>query len=173
MRYKFFVLIIFFYSFNLTATNIRVIDINFIIENHHDFISLITDIEKDQKHHKNVFNKNEKNLEEQQKKINELSLILDNTELEKEISKYNDDLNNFNLIINNFNAHYEKQIINLKNRILEKILETLKKYSLDNQIELILDSNNYILSTNNINITDIINNNLKEINFDTNFEKYK
>ena len=167
------VFFILFTPFNSFAANIRVIDLNYLIENHNDFLNLISKIEEDQKFHKNIFSNIEKDLEKEQKRINELKMILDSLELEKLIDKYNKDLNNFNLKINNFNIHYESQIINLKNQILEKILEILKKYSLDNEIELILDSNSYILSSNNINITSIIKDNLKEINFDTSFEKYK
>ncbi len=162
-----------FTSFNSFSANIRVIDLNYLIENHNDFLNLISKIEEDQKFHKSIFSNIEKDLEKEQKRINELKMILDSLELEKIIDKYNKDLNNFNLKINNFNIHYESQIINLKNQILEKILEILKKYSLDNEIELILDSNSYILSSNNINITSIIKDNLKEIKFDISFEKYK
>ena len=62
---------------------------------------------------------------------------------------------------------------NLKNVILNEILEILKKYSLDNQIDLILDSNHYILSNNSININDFILEELNKLNIETGFERYK
>ena len=60
-----------------------------------------------------------------------------------------------------------------KNTILEKILEILEDFSLENKVDLVLDSNNYILSSNSINITDLILNELNKITFDISFEKYK
>ena len=78
----------------------------------------------------------------------------------------------FNQEISKFNNHYEAQVNILKNNILNKILEILKKYSLNNKIDLILDSNNYILSSNSINITDLIIELSNEKKIEMNFEKY-
>ncbi len=165
--------IFFFYSFLLNATNIRVINLNSLIDNTNELRELVTKIENDQTFHRDKFLEKELILQSKISKIEELKLILDNSELEKEISKYNNDLNNFNNEISEFNLHYEKQINNLKSDILDKILEILKKYSLDNQIDLILDSNNYILASNSINITNLILDEINKINFETSFEKFK
>ena len=86
---------------------------------------------------------------------------------------YNSNLQNFNIKISNFNDHYENQINIIKNNILLEIINLLKKFSLDNEIDLILDSNNYILSSNSIDITSLIQTELNKINIDINFEKYK
>ena len=95
-------------------------------------------------------------MESEFKRIEKLNLILEPSELEKEIENYNSKLNNFNETIKNFNLHYDRQINNLKNKIISIILDVLKKHSEDYKIDLILDSNNYILSSNSINITDLI-----------------
>ena len=102
-----------------------------------------------------------------------MNLILDSSELEKEIDSYNTKLNNFNNKIEQFNLHYDKQINNLKNKIINIILDVLKKYSEDYKIDLILDSNNYILSSNSINITSLINDQVNNQKIEINFEKYK
>lgn len=134
---------------------------------------LLISIEKDQVKHKSNFKELESKLEEELKNIDNLKLILDNDGLENEINIYNQNLKNFNYEIKKFNDHYESQINNLKNIILKKIIEIIKKYSLDNQIDLILDSNSYILSSNSIDITEIMQEELNNLNFDINFEKYK
>ena len=51
-------------------------------------------------------------------------------------------------------------------------MEILKKYSEDNQIDLVLDSKNYVLSSNSINITDLILEQVNKKNIEINFEKY-
>ena len=93
------------------------------------------------------------------------SLEIWNNNLSKEIANF--------LTFQQFNFHYENQINILKNIILEKTLEILKKYSFDNKIDLILRSNNYILSNDSLNITNVILEKLNNINFDTKFEKFK
>ena len=130
-------------------------------------------IKKDQEEHKNNFKLEESNLESEFKRIEKLNLILEPSELEKEIENYNLELNNFNKKIENFNLHYDKQINNLKNKIINIIIDTLKKYSEDNKIDLILDSNNYILSSNSINITSLIKDEVNKKKIEISFEKYQ
>ena len=168
----FLTFIIIFFSTNALSTNVRVLDFQKIIENNKNLSLLYDEINKDQESHKKKFSNEEIVLQNELKKIEELNLILDPSELEKEIEKYNKKLNDFNNIIEEFNLHYEKQINNLKNKIVNIILEILKKYSEDNKIDLILDSNNYILSSNTINITDLINDQVNKRKIEINFEKY-
>ena len=159
-------------NFSAFATNIRVVNFQSIIENNINLILLYEQIDKDQISHKEIFTLEELTLEEEFKRIEELNLILEPIELEKEIEKYNSKLNNFNDKIEKFNLHYELQINNLKNRIVNVILEILKQYSEDNKIDLVLDSNNYVLSSNSINITDIIKDKVSNKSIEINFEKY-
>ena len=173
MTFKFFlILIIINFSSNAFSTNIRVIDFQKIIENN-IFTSLLYDqIDKDQLTHKEKFKNNELELKNELERIEKLNLILDSSELEKEIEIYNQKLNKFNEKIENFNLHYELQINNFKNKIINIILEILKTYSEDNKIDLILDSTNYILSSNSINSTDLIQDQVNKKTIELNFEKY-
>ena len=173
MKLNIFVFILFLlYSFLLNASNIRVVDLNRIIDNNKTLLELVSKIEEDQLMHREKYKNNELLLQSKLAKIDELKLILENTELQKEILTYNEQLNQFNLEIKKFNIHYEDQLNKLRSKILNRVLEILKKYSQDNKIDLILDSNNYILSSNTINITNIILDELNKINFDISFEKY-
>ena len=164
--------IIFIFSSSVFSTNIRVLDFQNVIESNESFFILYEKIEKDQVVHKKKFTNEELNLESEFQRIEKLNLILEPTELEKEIENYNDELKIFNEKIEKFNLHYEVQINNLKNIIANLILEELKKYSEDNNIDLVLDSNNYILSSNSINITDFIIDMINKKKIDFNFEKY-
>ena len=165
--------IIIFFSSSAFSTSVRVLDFQKIIENNTNLSLLYEKIEKDQYAHREKFNNEELNLESEYKRIEKLNLILEPSELEKEIENYNFKLNNFNETINDFNLHYDKQINNLKNKIISIILDVLKKYSEEYKIDLILDSNNYVLSSNSINITDLINDQVNKQKIEINFEKYK
>ena len=168
----FLIFIIISFSTNAFSTNIRVLDFQHIIENNINISILYDKIDKDQIFHKENFKKEELNLKNELDRIEKLKLILESAELEKEIDNYNNQLNNFNDKIQKFNLHYELQINNLKNRIANIILEILKQYSEDNNIDLVLDSNNYVLSSNSINITDIIKDKVSNKSIEINFEKY-
>ena len=168
----FLICVIFIFSSNAFSTNIRVLDFQMIIEANPSLSLLYDQINKDQENHKKKFNLEELNLQSELERIEKLNLILESSELEKEIEIYNTKLKNFNNKIENFNLHYDKQISSLKNKIINIILETLKTYSEDNKIELILDSNNYILSSNSINITEIIKDQVNKKKIEINFEKY-
>ena len=165
---------VFFFISNISnATNIRVIDLNSVIENNLSLVSLYENIKSDQTIFKDEFQAEENKLQQDFAKLEELKLILDTEELSSEINSYNDKLNNFNLRIDKFNSHYDNQILKLKDEILNLTIDTLKKYSTDNEIDLILDSNNYILSSNSINITDIILEETNKIRIEFKFEKYQ
>jgi Skp family chaperone for outer membrane proteins len=154
------------------GTNIRVLDFQKIIENNTNISKLYDEITKDQESHKEKFKNEELSLQSELERIEKLNLILEPTELEKEIGKYNITLNIFNDKITQFNLHYESQINNLKNTIMNITLELLKKYSDENEIDLVLDSSNYILSSNSINITNIIQDLVNSKQIEINFEKY-
>lgn len=144
-----------------------------IIDNSESLKSLYNLVENDQKQFLNNFKNEEASLEIKLSEINELKMILNAQELDKEIDIYNELLNNFNYRVEKFNIHYDNQINIHKNIIINKVVDLLKEYSLENNVDLILDANNYILSNNSINITDFITTKLNEIIIESNFEKYK
>ena len=154
------------------STNIRVLDFQKIIQNNTNLVSLYDLINNDQEIHNTLFSNQELNLQTELKKIEELNLILEPEEMKREVEIYNKKLNVFNDKIEKFNLHYELQINNLKNKIINITLDILKKYSEDYKIDLILDSNNYILSSNSINITDLIEEKVSKKKIEINFEKY-
>ena len=164
--------LVFGFSFKAYPTNIRVIDFQMILENNNNLLLFYEKVNKDQKIHKEKFKIEELNLKKELEKIEELNLILDPSELEIEIQNYNLKLTEFNLKIEKFNSHYELQINDLKNKIIEIILDILKKYSDENKVDLVLDSTNYILSSNSINITKIIQEQVNTQQIETNFEKF-
>ena len=173
MKVRIFLIFIFiFNSSSVFSTTIKVVDFQKIIENNINISLLYEQISNDQVIHKVKFNNEELDLQNELERIEKLNLILDPTELEKEIQNYNIKLNNFNDKIASFNSHYDLQINKLKNKVINIILEELKQYSQVNNIELILDSNNYILSSNAINITDLIQDQVNKIKIEINFEKY-
>ena len=171
-KYLFFIIVTLF-SLNCNSNNIRVINLDLIVNQNISFQELINKIENDQSIHRDNLLKIENDLSSKLEEIEELKLILSSKELQNEIEIYNSELNKFNEKVNNFNLHYDKQLNNMKNKILDKILELIKEYSMENKIDLIIESKSYIMASNSIDISQIIIEKLNNIKFETNFKKFE
>ena len=97
------------------------------------------------------------------KNIEESKLILNENEVNLQIENYNNQLKNFTILVDEFNLHYQNQISKIREKVLKEIIQLLEKYAIKNKIDLILDSTSYLIASNSIDITEKINNDLKEI----------
>tara|TARA_B100000989_G_C19336400_1_gene383094 strand:- start:95 stop:628 length:534 start_codon:yes stop_codon:yes gene_type:complete len=175
---KFINLIILFYInffyLNALAQTIAIINVQSLIDNNQQYINILKDIENDQKKYLNKFQKKENELKNLIKDINDSELILSENEINLKIDNYNKNLNDYTILIENFNLHYQKQIVNIRETILKEILILLEKYAIDNNTDLILDSTSYLIASNSLDITSIIENELsiKKLKLEyINFEK--
>ena len=73
---------LFFHSPLVNATDIKVVDIDLLINKNEDFVNLIKFIENDQIEHKKKFEKTEIKLQEDLKNIDNSRLILDQNAIE-------------------------------------------------------------------------------------------
>ena len=132
------------------------------------------DIEINQEKYLEKFELKEKELSKKLKDIEQSKLILNEIEINAQIDNYNEELKAFTFEVEEFNQHYQDQVINIKEIILKEIFILLEKYAIENKVDLILDSANYLIASNSIDVTDIIKNKLQNINLKleyTNFEK--
>ena len=152
----FFVLL----SQSIQSQKIVVVNLEYIINNSNQYQEIIKKLLKTQKLKKNNFEKEEKTIKSKQNEIENSKLILSKDEFKLKVDEYNKILSNFKNSIDEFNFHYDNQISKIRNQILEKSVKLLEKYAIENKIDLIFDSRNYIIASNSIDITDII---LKEL----------
>ena len=157
-------LIIFFYlnffCLGVLAQTIAIINIQSLIDNNQQYINILKDIKNDQKKYSENFQIKENELKKLIKDINESELILNDDEINLKIDNYNKNLNDYTISIDNFNLHYQKQIIYIREIILKEIIILLEKYAIDNNTDLILDSTSYLIASNSLDITNIIENEL-------------
>ena len=173
MKLKFVILLIFL-SNSLLAKNIAVVNINTLIDTNDRYIDIILEIESNQSDYLENFQNKEKELQSMLNEINESKLLLSDNEINIQIENYNKEFNQFSMLVEEFNIHYQKEIINIREVILSKIIVLLEKYAIDNNVDLIFDSNSYLIASNSIDITDIISNELGKIDLELeyrNFEK--
>ena len=167
----FFVCIIF--SKLSFAQSIVVVNIQFLIDNNNDYLNILEEMELSQKDHLDKFQKKESELKKIFNDIEESKLILSENEINLQIENYNNQLTNFTILVDDFNLHYQNQIAEIREKILKEIFQLLEKYAIKNKIDLILDSNSYLIASNSIDITENINNELKKINLTLEYNDFK
>ena len=167
----FFVFIIF--SKLSFAQSIVVVNIQFLIDNNKDYLNILEQMELSQKDHLDIFQKKESELKKILNDIEESKLILNENEINLQIENYNNQLTNFTILVDDFNLHYQNQIAEIREKILKEIIQLLEKYAIKNKIDLILDSNSYLIASNSIDITENINNELKKINLTLEYNDFK
>ena len=156
------------------AQTIAVVNIQSLIDSNTYYKEIMKDIEINQEKYLEKFELKEKELSKKLKDIEQSKLILNEIEINAQIDNYNEELKAFTFEVEEFNQHYQDQVINIKEIILKEIFILLEKYAIENKVDLILDSANYLIASNSIDVTDIIKNKLQNINLKleyTNFEK--
>ena len=165
--------LIIFVSFNASATSIAVIDLEKIINKNSQYKIIIEEMENKQINHLNKLEIREKELSTFLNEINESKLILNDDEINNMILDYNEKLNNFTRTVDDYNNHFQEQILLIRKIILDEVLILLENYAIEKNIDLILDSNNYLISSNSINITDEIEKKLDNIKFNLEFKDFE
>ena len=150
-----------------------VIDINSVINNSKHFLQISEKINIAQQEYTNKFKNSEQSLYKQKEELENLKLILNEDEFNLKKNEYYNKVANFENDVDNFNNHFEKEIINIKNIIFLKISELIQNYATINQIDLILDKNQYLISSDKINISEIIFLELNDSIIDLKFTQYE
>ena len=156
------------------SQTIAVVNIQSLIEHNIYYKEIIKDMEINQEKYLKKFELKEKELSDILKDLEQSKLILNETEINTQIDKYNNELADFTLTVEKFNLHYQDQVINIKQIILNEIFMLLEKYAIEHEVDLILDSASYLIASNSIDVTDSIKKKLQNINLKleyTNFEK--
>tara|TARA_Y100001970_G_scaffold284283_1_gene401320 strand:- start:1231 stop:1713 length:483 start_codon:yes stop_codon:yes gene_type:complete len=157
---------------NLYSNNIAVIDLNFIINNSTHYLEISKKITDSQIEFKNSFQVKENELLEKKKDLENSKVILNDQEFESKKKEYYDEVLKFENEVSLFNKHYENEIINIKNFLYSQITEIVQKYAANNEYELILEKNQYLIVADKLDITDIIFNKLNNLKIELTFKIY-
>ena len=158
---SFSISIFFLFAFNIKATNIGTIDLENIINSNKYFIDFINQINNINENKENEFTEYENRLKILQDEIEDLSLILSEEDLKIKIDEYNDELEKYNSLINNHNELLNYNIEYNRKIIINKIRIILEKVMAKNEVDIIFDQNNYIMSIKKIDLSDKI---IQELN---------
>ena len=155
------------------ANKIAVINIEKLINENLTFNKLLSDIDLDQKNKKKELDIIQEKLKIKISEIESSKLILNSEEIGKLITQYNDEYKEFMDIVEIFNLHYQNEIIKNKEILLDKIIFLVKDYVKKNSIDLVFDSTTYLVASNSLNITSIIQDNLNNIDITLTFDSFE
>ena len=168
-----FLIIFVLFTTQIFATNIAVIDINFLIDNSVHFKEISKRLNSTQIKSKEKFKKIEQNLLKIKSELEESKLILSNDEFNLKKEEYYKEVAKFEENVSKFNNHYENEIIKIKNIIFAKISELIQDHASLNGIELIIEKNQYLIAADTINISEIIFEKLNISEMELNFAIYE
>ena len=170
---KFFLIFFIIFSNVSLSKNISVINLDEIINKNKYYIEIVNKLDINQKKYFEDFKIQEKEIEKLLGEIEEAKLILNENEINSLINNYNDKLENFAKNVDNFNSHYQNEIIKIRNSILKEIINLVEKYAKQNKIDLVMDSESYLMASNNINITQQIQEELNKIELELDFKDFE
>ena len=161
--YIIFIISVSVFSSSIFSQTIAVVNIQSVINNNNFYNDILLDIEQKQQKYLISFEAKENDLKLKLKEIESSKIILSEKEINSQIEEYNNQLSDFTILIEEFNTHYQNEVINIREYILKEIINLLENYATKNNVDLILDSNSYLIVSNSLDITEEINNELKQI----------
>ena len=160
-----FYLIFFFFSlssFALNAINLATVDFEYVLENSDNYNEFIIKIDTITLNYLSLFEEEEKLLLEKQININSMRNIINEVELVKIYADFDNKVNNYKSKVDKFNSEILKNIEINKNFYFNEIVKILTQMSIDNDYDLILNKDNFIISRKEYDISkyviDLLNN---------------
>ena len=156
---KKFLLFVFFFFFiinNSYGITIGTLKLNYILNNVEVYNNLLKDIDSKKKIVQNKLRDRESELLNEEKKIEESKLLLSQEELNKKILLYQEKVNIFQNDIEKYNQFFSTNIDKNKSILMKLIIEIVSNISEQNNYDLILNEDNYFLSSGKIDISEQI-----------------
>ena len=154
------------YAFSVNAENIGTFKINYILNNVEDYQIFREKLEVVKNEFFENLKKEENKLIFEKNEIEDSKIILNKSEFSKRVSEFEIKNNNFQLKVDSYNNYlnYNKQIN--EKIIFDAILEIMQHIASDKKLDLILSENQYFLSSNNIDISDLAIKKLNDISLE-------
>jgi len=153
------ILYTFFFIFitaSLYANNFATINISYIIDKNIEFQNFLKNLEDEQKLMNDTFKKRNLQLEKEKKEIEDLQLILNTQEINTKNNLFVKKIEEFNAEIKQFDYYINKNIEINQSIIVNKIINIASDISNLHNIDIIFDENNFFISSDKIDITNLV-----------------
>ena len=157
---KLFTFTFVFISAPLYANNLATINIEYIIEKNIEFQNFLNNLNEEQKLMNDIFKKKNLQLENEKKEIEDLQLILNTQEINIKNNLFVKKVEAFNIEIKEFDYYVNQNIKLNQNIIINKIIKIATDITNLNNIDIIFDENNFFISSDKIDISNLVINEL-------------
>jgi len=160
-------------TFSIFAEEIATIKISYLIENSTEYNSFINKLESE----KILFNKSvieeEQMLKDRENEINESKFLLSEEEYNIQVNIFNKNVKIYQEKIDKYNYFLEKNIDMNQKKIIDEIFSIVKEISVKNKINLVLNEDQYFISSEKNDISELVLNQLnnKKLNLEIFYEK--
>ena len=158
-----FFLLFIFLSFSLKSNNIATVNISYILENNLQYQEYLDHLLNKKEKVSKIFSQKENLIIEKKKEIENLENIIQADELNKKILEYNKIYEDFLKKVNDFNQIFNDNLIVNEEIMMNKIVNIIKDISSSQKIDIVLSENNFIISSDNLDISKLVNNELDNI----------
>ena len=155
---RIFFLYFFFIIFSLSASSqdIATIKLSYLIENSNAYINFIEKLEVKKKSFYDILVEDEKKLKERKAEIENSKLILNDEEINNLANIYNEDLKVYQQKVEKYNYFVNNNIDTNQKILIQEIIQIVKEISLEKNFNIILNEDQYFLSSENIDISKIV-----------------
>ena len=155
-------------SNTILAERISTIKLSYLIENSIEYQSFIEKLELKKQTLFKYLQEDEKNLEDRKIEIDESKLLLSEQEYNKLITIFNEEVKFYQDKIEKYNVLLETNININQKKIIDEIYLLVKDISINNKIDLVLNEDQYFISSESNDISQLVLNKLnnKKLNLE-------
>ena len=173
MKYLRIIFIFFLFTTNADAQKIGTFKFSLILQNLESYKNFMIKLDDFKKKKFEELRNQENLLVTELKEIEDSKILLSEIEYLSRISKFEEDKKNFENKVNNLNKYITENIEFNENKILKETNEIVKKIAIKNNIDIIFYDDQYFLSSDNIDISGLIFNDLNQLNLSLELNEYE
>ena len=134
-------------------TNIKFIDIEFLIQNSVEGQKLIKELDKKKKDNLNLLKKKEDSLRSKEKELQKKKNIITKDEFNKEVSELRNDIDLFNKERNKINDEFNQNRLKKLSILIDEFNKVINNYIDNNSIDIVIDKKNLYMGKKSSDIT--------------------
>ena len=134
-------------------TNIKFIDIEFLIQNSVEGQKLIKELDKKKKYKLNLLKKKEDSLRSKEKELQKKKNIITKDEFNKEVSELRNDIDLFNKERNKINDEFNQDRLKKLSILIDEFNKIINNYIDNNSIDIVIDKKNLYMGKKSSDIT--------------------
>ena len=173
MRYIIIVFILCLLAFNVNSQKIATFQFALIIENLESYKDFKIQLNKFKEIKFSELNKEEELLVSKKKELEESKIILSEIKYLSKVSEFNEQKKNFEQKVINLNNYLKENIEINENKILKEIVNIIRKISLENGIDIVFSDEQYFLTSDTMDISGKIYNDLNKLNIILQLSEYE